>query len=209
MKRKKSEADELYLAEFDEINRLGTYLYEEYEKANISINEIKENLNSVFIQAFRKGVDVAVKELRDEFDITSDEYAYWMDELDRLNSVETVINTKIDGKTWDERLEEHLLNLDGASSIEKIVETETHRDMNAGIYEVGKLAVSSGHTDLKKTWKTMLDERVRDTHSYLEGVTVGMDEEFYTYNGNHAYYPSQFGVPEEDCNCRCRVTYSK
>jgi uncharacterized protein with gpF-like domain len=55
----------------------------------------------------------------------------------------------------------------------------------------------------------MLDPRVRDSHDYLEGVTVSMDSEFFTYNGNHTYYPCQFGVPEEDINCRCWLEYRK
>ena len=55
----------------------------------------------------------------------------------------------------------------------------------------------------------MGDEKVRDLHDYLDGMTIPIDAEFYTYNGDHAYYPSQFGVAEEDCNCRCWVTFSK
>ena len=53
----------------------------------------------------------------------------------------------------------------------------------------------------------MLDDRVRDTHDYLEGVEVGLDDEFYTYLGNKAMFPGQFGVAEEDVNCRCWVTF--
>ena len=52
----------------------------------------------------------------------------------------------------------------------------------------------------------MLDDKVRDTHQYLEGIEVGLDDLFYSESGASAEYPGGFGDPEEDCNCRCYVT---
>ena len=60
-----------------------------------------------------------------------------------------------------------------------------------------------------KTWGTMLDDRVRDTHEYLEGVTIPIEAEFYSFRGGSTLYPGQWGIPEEDCNCRCYLTFSK
>ena len=55
----------------------------------------------------------------------------------------------------------------------------------------------------------MLDDRVRDPHAYMEGLTVGLDDMFYTYTGDGAMYPGGFGVPELDINCRCFITLTE
>lgn len=203
--RKQSEGEKLYIAEFDEINRLGDYLYEEYTSGKRTTVEINAILSDIFLSAFLRGVLVAFTDLG--IDIESDEYAYYKSLLDDSNVAEQSVNQEIDGKTYQERVEEHLLNLDGESSIQKIVETEVHRNMNNAIYDVGNVIQESG-TPIYKTWRTMLDDRVRDSHDYLEGTKLEIDEEFYTYNGNHALFPGQFGVGEEDVNCRCYAQIS-
>lgn len=114
-----------------------------------------------------------------------------------FNLMDSTINKEIAGKTVWERLED-------TDDIERIIKTETHRVYNTALY---KTASVLGYTH--KTWETMLDDKVRDTHDYLEGVTLPIDAEFYTFNGNHAYFPGQFGIAEEDVNCRCVCTYSK
>lgn len=55
----------------------------------------------------------------------------------------------------------------------------------------------------------MEDDKVRDTHDYLEGMSVGIDEEFYTYDGDHALYPGGFENAQNNVNCRCFLTYTK
>ena len=60
----------------------------------------------------------------------------------------------------------------------------------------------------RKTWATMLDDRVRETHEYLEGQTVGMDDDFYTYDGDHAPAPGLFELAENNVNCRCELLFS-
>lgn len=203
--RKQSEGEKLYIAEFDEINRLGDYLYEEYTNGKRTTVEINAILSDIFLSAFLRGVLVAFTDLG--IDIESDEYAYYKSLLDDSNVAEQSVNQEIDGKTYQERVEEHLLNLDGESSIQKIVETEVHRNMNNAIYDVGNVIRDSG-IQVYKTWRTMLDDRVRDSHDYLEGTKLEIDEEFYTYNGNHTLFPGQFGVGEEDVNCRCYAQLS-
>ena len=34
-----------------------------------------------------------------------------------------------------------------------------------------------------------MDDKVRETHRYLEGASVSLDEEFWTFDGDHAAYP--------------------
>lgn len=108
------------------------------------------------------------------------------------------VNITIDGKTFRDRM----LDAKTAEDVIRIIDTEAHRDSNAGAYNA---AVASGKPGLNKTWRTRMDDRVRDTHSYLEGVTVGLNDYFYTYTGARALYPGQFGEADEDCNCRCGI----
>ena len=91
-----------------------------------------------------------------------------------------------------------------AYDIRRVVETDAHRVFNAALFTGAKKAGAT-----KKTWQTMQDDRVRDTHDYLQGVTIGIDEEFYSYKGGSTLYPSQWGIAEEDINCRCWLTFSK
>ena len=119
-----------------------------------------------------------------------------------VDQMSSAVNKEIAGKNYIERIEEYF-RTGTPYDIARVVATDAHRIYNTAIFDSAK---NAGAT--KKTWRTMTDPFVRDTHDYLEGVTVGIDEEFYTYNGDHAYFPGQFGVAEEDINCRCWVEVS-
>lgn len=92
----------------------------------------------------------------------------------------------------------------GVEQLMRLAESEITRDYNSGIMDTGK---ASG-LKLKKTWQTMMDERVRDTHDFLEGVTVPFDEKFFTYDGDSAMGPGGFENPENNVNCRCGLMLS-
>lgn len=134
-------------------------------------------------------------------------YLYgWKDAEDILGIVPLVdslddkaVNHVIDGKTFRDRITADSTPDD----ILRIIDTEAHWDYNTGVFDA---AVASGIPGIRKRWNTMLDDRVRDPHAYLEGVVVGLNDEFYTYGGESAMYPGGFGVPELDINCRCYVT---
>lgn len=115
------------------------------------------------------------------------------------------VNLEIDGETYRDRILKQLEE-DSLDGVFRIIDTEAHRDYNTGVYDAGK---KSGIKGLRKRWETMMDNKVRDPHSYLQGVTVGIDDEFYTYTGDSALYPGGFGVPELDIGCRCWITLSK
>ena len=118
------------------------------------------------------------------------------------SDMSNAVNLVIDGKDYIERISEYMKS-GTPYDIARVVATDAHRIYNTAMYETAR---KGGAT--RKTWWTMADPRVRDSHDYLHGVTVGIDDEFYTYNGNHTYYPGQFGIAEEDCGCRCWVTFS-
>ena len=108
------------------------------------------------------------------------------------------VNMEIAGETFRDRI----MNEDTAEEILRVIDTEAHRDYNAGAFNAAK---ASGIPNLHKKWYTMMDDRVRDTHQYLEGTVVGLDDRFYTYDGDSALYPGGFDDPKNNVNCRCSV----
>lgn len=62
------------------------------------------------------------------------------------------------------------------------------------------------HPSSRKTWHTMQDDRVRDLHQPMHGVTVAAGEAF-DVGGFPLQYPGQpVGPPEAWINCRCTLT---
>lgn len=108
---------------------------------------------------------------------------------------------EFEGETYVERLSKHI-DANDIDGITRVMETEAHRDYNEGAYNTA----TKGGAKYKR-WSAVMDDRTRETHWYLENVRIPIDQDFYTIAGNHAPYPGGFGVPEEDCNCRCIAVY--
>ena len=88
---------------------------------------------------------------------------------------------------------------------EDIAKSESNTFLNYTDYLDAK---NSGKT--KKTWLTMLDDKVRETHSEVEGQTIGIDESF-TVGDSLMKFPhdlSESPNPREIIGCRCSVEYS-
>lgn len=107
---------------------------------------------------------------------------------------------KIDGKTFEERVSEYAGEGD-VESIMRVAETEATRDFNESSLNTAK---RFGATT--KTWMTRLDDRVREGHQWLEGVTVPLDAYFYT-EGDKALAPGGFESADLNVNCRCWLSY--
>lgn len=88
--------------------------------------------------------------------------------------------------------------------LQRMIECEANRCFNSGVFEAGK-----GINGLTKTWETMGDNRVRDTHWWLEGKTIPFDEEFVTFDGDSADAPGMFELAENNVNCRCWLSLHK
>ena len=172
-------------------------------------NKAEEALKQARTEDFKKTVDNYIDEVKDLFEMdymlgvwdASMQLGEIVDVV--YEDIQKAVDKKIDGKDYKERIEEYFE--DGTPyDIARVISTDAHRIYNEAVYEAAKTAGAS-----TKTWNTMADERVRDTHAYLEGVTVPLDAEFYSFNGDSTYYPGQWGIAEEDINCRCWLTYSK
>ena len=119
--------------------------------------------------------------------------------------MEQVINAIVADKTWKQRVSEWYASEKGTpDDIVRIVETESHRVYNDSILDVGEQA-DRKQGGVMKTWFTVGDDRVRDTHEYLEGMTVPVNRKFYTFDGDYAMYPGGFVMPQNNINCRCSI----
>lgn len=176
------------------------------------INSLEEEAEEAQKQAksgnFNKVVDEFIDTVEELFEM---DYFYGVTDIAEqlgkklepdYKAMEKSINKKIEGKDYRQRIREYMESGTSAD-IARVIGTDAHRIYNDAMYDQ---AVRNGAKN--KTWHTMQDPRVRDEHQYLEGVTIPIDAEFYTADGNHTLYPSQFGVAELDIGCRCWLTYS-
>lgn len=91
----------------------------------------------------------------------------------------------------------------GINKTMRIARTEGHRIQSAAAFDAQHEAKNAG-ADIVKQWDSTLDGRTRDTHRELDGQIRELDEPFEVY-GMTAMYPSDFGDPAEDINCRCAL----
>ena len=119
-----------------------------------------------------------------------------------------VIYKPIADETFDERIrrriDEETLN---EETLNRIIETDYHRVEETGADKTARTI--SAKTGLKayKRWETMQDDRVRDTHWYIQSVEVPIDELFYTFDHDAALFPGDFTFADNNVNCRCWLSY--
>lgn len=124
-------------------------------------------------------------------------------EIVNQRRAEEVITKPVADKDYRERITEYLD--DDNSTVEdfvRVAETDSTRIYNTGVVDGGK---ASGVKGVKKQWITMDDDRVRSTHEYLQGMVVPLEDDFYTYDGDHAPAPGLFSDPSNVVNCRCTL----
>jgi len=194
------------LAIFDEIESIKTRLREQYYAQSAAQKVKKEyfedEIFDLLVLAWLMGVDDVNAELSIEGEPS-------------IEDMEKCIFRKIDGEDFRDRVRKHLDN-DDIEGVLLVADTEAMHSYNDGKFVTARDAADGmeettdgGGLSVMKTWRTMLDERVRDTHAYLEGMSVPVDAEFYTYDGDHAPYPTAFGRAENNCGCRCVTEYSR
>lgn len=179
-----------YVTALDELNLLMTasYYTAEGDPAGRS-KQIADDLFSVLIRAYEQGIQDAEEMLEAVLAV-------------RLDEMQDAIFARIDGKTFEDRVAEHVQS-SSLGRLRTLAESEFHRVYNRALKDGGSACEKSGHPGVLKTWCTMLDNKVRDTHHYLEGVTIGVEDDFHTFDGDHAAEPGGFRRVENNAGCRC------
>lgn len=188
---------------FDELNnlrkRLSVY-FEEYDtetgerktriKSRDAVYDIIDMMLDLFLLSYANGVAAVNEQFGTNIEPTADD-------------IERTVYQTIDGANWEDRVWAWYEEGGTEDDIMRIAETETHRDGNTAAVETATKAGAA-----TKTWVTMNDDRVRDTHFWLEGLTVGIDDDFYTYDGDHAPAPGLFQLAQNNVNCRCELEFA-
>lgn len=202
------------LLRFDELNTIRTAV--EYEVLARQLPDIKfdrkrteDFLFEILTMAYAFGLEKA----SDELGISIP--------LNETLMRETVM-AETAGETFVDRLNKHIdaanESLSGdrmqilaaaarlINELAVLAETEAHRVLNTAILDGADYYKSKNpDAEISKTWITMEDDRVRDTHFYIHGVTVPIDAKFYTYDGDSAMRPGGFTHPQNNVNCRCTL----
>ena len=110
------------------------------------------------------------------------------------------IYKQFDNQDFQDRVRKYA-EMGNAQDILRVAETDGNR-----VYNVGGLNAVKGKAKTK-TWNTMMDDRVRDTHDFLEGITIPVEDKFVTYDGDEADAPCGFNNVENNARCRCWLTF--
>lgn len=92
----------------------------------------------------------------------------------------------------------HVMGIAQESRAELIARTEVLHSSNWATFEAQKV---SGVVD-RRQWVATPDGRTREDHRQLNGQERGLAQPFEV-DGQTTMYPGGFGLPEQDCNCRC------
>lgn len=181
----------------DEINafedRLKVHFTDEGKgriKSRKDAEDIIDELLDLFLLAYANGATATNTELGTAV-------------MPSVDAVGAAVYAPVAGETWRDRVLGYFDNGGTLYDIRRIAETDATRIYNQGAVDAVVANGLQGSTS--KRWRTMMDDRVRDTHDYLEGMEVPFGSRFYTYDGDSAEYPGGFSLPENNIGCRCVV----
>lgn len=181
---------------FDEINAMIRQEFSEIS-GNSDVKETARRIKGVLLDylifAYRLGVQRTAGDLG-------------IDIEDDIDEMYEIIFCRIGGETFEDRVD-RWVEEEAEGRLGVLAESEAHRVCESAGYSSAQRAVRENNITVGKRWETMQDDRVRDTHVYLQGTVVPLGEEFYTYDGDHAQYPGGFTLPENNVNCRCSTQY--
>lgn len=183
--------------------------YFPWDEINALENRAEEAQKQAISEGKRDVVDKYIDEIEDLLEM---DYMYGVQDANGqlgislspdFEQVRQALDKTYDGIGYKDRIREYFSS-GTPYDIARVISTNAHRIYNEAVYNT---AVKGGATS--KTWHCMMLPTSRDTHIYLDGVTVPIDAEFYNYKGESTYYPGQWGIAEEDINCLCTLTFSK
>lgn len=172
--------EERLIRGFDELNRL------DYKRltAKTVESEFAEILEEAYIAGFASA-------------------AYILGETPDINvsKLAEALSKRYDGETIYEKARSYIKS---ENELKRLFESEFHR-----AFCQGELDMAASVKGVRKTWRTMKDNKVRDTHEPLEGITVPLDAEYTTFDGDKAKHPGGFANAENNANCRCYLTFQR
>lgn len=181
----------------DEINALKERLKVHFEddgkgriKSRKDRDDILDELFELYLLAYSNGATATNTELG-------------TDDMPSVEAVDAAVNQRVAGETWRERVDGYYESGGTLYDIVRIAETDATRIYNQGA--VDAVRANGMQDSAQKRWCTMQDDRVRDTHEYLEGMVVPFGARFFTYDNDSAEFPGGFSLPENNINCRCVV----
>ena len=197
------------LPAFDELSNIRTTISEEmtamYEKErHINRKRFEDMIFELITMGYVYGIEVAGLDLEADIPVNAE----------RMKDVAWKPTA---GENFGKRIRNHFDEYNRspqdeaaraklAEQLSVIAETETHRSINTGAQDgADEYAEEHPTATLFKRWVTMGDDRVRDTHDFLEGAIVPKDARFYSYDGDSARFPGDFVRPENNINCRCII----
>lgn len=180
---------------FDAINTFKANLSRHFENGRIKSQEDVEDIIDEILDLCLLAYANGVWYIRKKFDVD-------IEVEPSVEELETVVYKQIDGKTWEDRVRDWYEKDGTEEDILRIAETETHR---VGNESAEGAAAKAGAKE--KTWMTMMDDRVRENHEWLQSVTVPIGARFYSPDGDSARFPGDFNLAENNCGCRCELDY--
>lgn len=205
------------LPDFDELNNIRTtltsMLAEEVDDGTgmvsprLNRKRYEDTIFALLTMGYVYGIEVAGLDLDQDIPASGERMFEVANAPTKGETFRDRINTHIDEYESDPyapNAQEKLVN-----QLSVVAETETHRTINTGSID-GAEEYQRRHPNemVMKQWRTMLDDRVRDTHDYLEGTTIPLNARFFTYDGDSAMFPGDFMLAENNVNCRCILRYT-
>ena len=180
-----------YLTKLDELNVITLEIYYSAK----SVKDVVDDIFELLVDAYLLGNDHASEMMQTMTVVDTD-------------LMEAAIFRKIDGVDFEDRAEQHVRQGD-VTALQTLVESEYHRVHEEGVADGVRQFTRETGIPVLKTWRTVGDERVRDTHDFLEGTTIPMGDLFWTYDGDSALRPGGFANAENNVNCRCWLDYTR
>ena len=181
----------------DELNVFEATLNARYADGKLTeelLDTTIDEMLDLFLLAYASGVTAANNDLGTEKKPSRDD-------------ADNAVNAEVAGKTWRERVKEWTDKGGTPYDLARIAETDMTRIYNTAVLDTVK--ANGAENTTYKRWVTMQDDRVRETHDYLENMVVPYDADFYTYDGDRAKAPGMFALPENNISCRCTVELIK
>lgn len=188
------EREQAYLTALDELNVIMLEVYYSADPKQ-RVKTVTDELFSILVEAYLLGIDHA-SDMMKSFLVVDQE------------RMESAVYAVIEGETFADRAETHVRNGDVAA-LQTLAESEYHRVYNTAVSDGVTEYIRETGAVVEKVWLTVGDDRVRDTHEDLAGVSVGVNDRFYTFDGDSALFPGGFANPENNVNCRCWLEYRR